>query len=550
MKKEGCVVNIDPDWLWYIYESVHADTNDFEEKIRKYVRSYANRGISDLIVCSFSQVSMTPTNVLTWLGEKYNQKIENGIEVDYTNLHRVKHIVDIYNAMDKDPYDIFVDETRKCGMTAWLALRMNDHHYQLEPTCYAHGDIYYKAKENGWFIGEESGGVGPAAFSECLDYGVEYIREKMFAYVCETLDKFDMDGLELDFQRSLYCFDFMNHPDCYIVMTEFMQRIRAYLKKTEEKRGHKIKLGVRLCRDIEQNKAFGFDVREWVKQGLVDTVNPAPTWITSDSGIPIAEWKKMLEGTGVELYAGIEYNLFFPVDQTTETYKAFVVQFFDAGADKIYPYNFFRLCLESKENPTQADVEGCDTPYSPRMLSKEKDEFLHGVWGICKDDTIARKGVRRHVMTYQENDAVPNGKAGYVLHTTWFSEDDDSPAIRKGYKPLPARIQGERVFEMQTGDCAGAETTLFLAVEKGGDIPRVEVDGAEAKCLGLTTEAYLCNPVKGVAKMLWPDWEVPTGMENSDFYAYAFQASEGNDRKIKVSGTCILNYLEIMVNNH
>ena len=154
MKKEGCVVNIDPDWLWYIYESVHADTNDFEEKIRKYVRSYANHGISDLIVCSFSQVSMTPTNVFTWLGEKYEQKIENGIEVDYTNLHRVKHIVDIYKAMDKDPYDIFVDETRKCGMKAWLALRMNDHHYQLEPTCYAHGDMYYKAKENGWFIGK------------------------------------------------------------------------------------------------------------------------------------------------------------------------------------------------------------------------------------------------------------------------------------------------------------------------------------------------------------------------------------------------------------
>lgn len=549
MKKEGCVVNVDPDWLWYIYESVRGDMNDFEGKIREYVRSHAGHGVSDFVICAFSQVSMFPTKVLTWLGEKYEQKIENGIEVDYTKLHRVKHIVDIYNAMEKDPYDVAVDEARKNGLTAWLTIRMNDHHYQLEPTCYAHGDMYYKAKANGWFVGETSGGVGPAAFSECFDYGVEYIREKMFAYLCETLDKYDMDGLELDFQRSLYCFDFMNQPDCYKIMTEFMQRVRAYLKKTEEKRGHKIKLGVRLCRGIEQNKAFGFDVREWVKQGLVDMVNPAPTWISSDSGIPIAEWKKMLEGTGVELFAGIEYNLFFPVDQSMETYKAFVVQFLDAGADKIYPYNFFRTCLRSKENPTKEDIEGCDSSYSITCLSKEKDEFLRNVWEICKDGKTARKGTRRHVMTYQEDDAVPNGKAGYVLHTTWFSEDDDSPSIRKAYKPLPARIQGERTFEMQTGNCAGGKTTLLLAVEKGNEPPRIEVDGAVAEFIGTTKDAYLCNPVKDMAKRLWPDWEVPTGLENSEFYAYAFQAGEGNDRTIKVSGTCILNYLEIKVEN-
>ena len=117
-------VNVDGDLFWWMYESVNGNVVNFEDKIRTYVRGYKDKGISDLLFCCFCQQSFFPTKVLDWWGDKYYQTVENGIAVDYTKLNRVKHVVDIYNALDKDPFDIIIDETRKCGMKGWISIRM------------------------------------------------------------------------------------------------------------------------------------------------------------------------------------------------------------------------------------------------------------------------------------------------------------------------------------------------------------------------------------------------------------------------------------------
>ena len=117
--KNQLFVNADCDLFWWMYESVNGNIENFEEKIRKYVRGYANNGITDMLYCCFMQQSTFPSKVLDWYGDKYNQKIENGVEVDYfftysdffidkveaAKLYQIAMDINMYT-QELDPVDI------------------------------------------------------------------------------------------------------------------------------------------------------------------------------------------------------------------------------------------------------------------------------------------------------------------------------------------------------------------------------------------------------------------------------------------------------------
>ena len=515
--KNGVAVNVDGDLFWWMYESVNGNVENFEQKIRTYVKGYAGNGISDLFFCCFTQVSTFPTKVLDWWGDKYYQTVENGTEVDYTKLNRVKHIVDMYGALGTDPFDILISETRKNGMKAWISIRMNDHHYQKQKTSYTHGDLYYTAKERGWFIGEECGGD---AFSECYDYGVEYIREKMFDYVCEVLDRYDTDGIELDFMREIYCFDYLHNTDCCEIMTAFVEKVRGYLRKKEAERGHKIRLCVRLNRSPYESKIFGFDAAEWIKRGLVDVIVPTSRWFSTDTDMPVSEWKKLVRNSGVEIYAGLESFLFHPVQLKEEAAKGLTVQYIDAGADKIYLYNFFRTCVQPEDKADEICLFKGDDAYPTNALSERNERDLKKIWQACSDVETARKGTRRHIMSYQEPHATPIGV--------------------KGYRPLPAKINGEATFTLQTGKCTEDDCVLILGIKAGSDLPEIVLDGNKAKCFGTTDDAYTCDRNNSVFNS--------NELVGTVYYKYGISVSGDNVRNIAVNAnSAIVTYLEIKV---
>ena len=146
--KDKVAVNADSDLLWYIYESMDKDDEDYEHAIREYVRGYDKESISDLFLCCFCQTSIYPPKSRPWWASKYYQKIENGVEVDYSGLNRLKHMIDMYSALSEDPFSIMIDEARKQGISPYISVRMNDGHHSGEKTSFLHDDYYYKAKNS------------------------------------------------------------------------------------------------------------------------------------------------------------------------------------------------------------------------------------------------------------------------------------------------------------------------------------------------------------------------------------------------------------------
>ena len=517
--KNQLFVNADNDLFWWMYVSVNGKIENFEEKIRKYVRGYANNGITDMLYCCFMQQSMFPTKVLDWYGDKYYQLIENGIDVDYTNEPRIKHVVEMYERMDKDPFDVLIDETRKCGMKGWLSIRMNDHHYQKEQTAWIHGSMYYEGKEKGWFIGEDT---GKELFTECYDFSVDEFRERMYNYVCEVLDRYDMDGLELDFMREIYCFNYLKDPECYKIMTEFMQKVRAYLRKKEEERGHKINLLIRLNRDPVESKLYGFDAEEYIKQDLVDIIVPTSRWFSTDTDMPIDKWKELAKGTNVQIVAGLESFLFHPVLVKEETAKGLTAQYMDAGSDGMYLYNFFRTCVqdESEAEDVCLFMYSGAMEYPTTALSAKEEGELRKTWRACSSLAEAKKGVRRHVMSYQESHATPVGV--------------------EGYRPLPAEINGEKCFTLQTGECSNDACSLIIGLKRGSDLPEVTVDGIKAKSVRNTDDAYVCDRNNSIFNS--------EALVGTFYLKYDISVSQGNVRSIALKADqATLTYLEIKV---
>ncbi len=315
--------------------AVAAKENPVREDLYPFVDQYAGTGITDILFNIFCQYSFVDSRVWSDYAYKYGQTEENGIAVDYRDRNR--SIYRLKQELGLDPHQIWIDRTRELGMNPWISIRMNDCHCPDEEVAFLRSEFFYEAREKGWMIGSHYG-----YFRWCFDYAVPEVRQKMLDYLREQLARYDVYGVELDFQREIYCFDYINNPNCHEIMTQFMRDARQIVKVAGESWGHPIQIGVRLGRDLEQNKIFGFDAVTWAKERLIDLVVPTPRWNTNDDEMPIAHWVESLPGVAVR--AGLEILVKRQTNNaaiTAEVARSLTAKYLNQGSDGIYMFNLF-----------------------------------------------------------------------------------------------------------------------------------------------------------------------------------------------------------------
>ena len=428
-KPGGLVLNADDSHWWVFFNRLSEKETITDNDINQYVNQYANTQITDIMFCIFCQTSNTPTQIMTSRMQKNVQKVENGVAVDYTQYYH--GLYDLYENRRIDIFAKWFDRCREVGINPWISFRMNDCHEPDKKASFLRGDLFYEAVANGWNIGEEYG-----YYRYCYDYSVNEIRVLMLAYMEEQLLRYDVYGAELDFMREIYCFDYPNCPDKVKIMNDLLRKFNSIVKQAEEKWGHDIKIAVRLMRDLDQNLVFGFDALTWTKEKLVDVITASPRWETCDSAMPIADWVERCDG--VEIWAGIEtlnnYSRFNDYALLgADGARALAVQYFSAGADKFYLFNYFgEPVVENSRN--------------------------RAVYNTCGSLQAALAGTRKHIVAYQ--DMVPKG----------FDK----------YKPLPMPVQpsGEQTLEVDTGIVPqGSTVRLVVGIKKDQkeDIAKLDI---------------------------------------------------------------------------
>ncbi len=243
-----------------------------------------------------------------------------------------------------DCYTVWLAKTRACGCEAWISDRMNDAHSLEDFDSLMHDRFWLEHPE--FRLGTH------AAF----DFAHPEVRANKLALIQELLDRYDMDGLELDWMRFPY--HLKNGFEGREHLTDVMRGARKLVNAAAERRGHPIRLAVRIPSRPSLANAIGIDFLTWRKENLMDFVSVGNFWPNTDSDMPIEEWHRLL-GADMEVNASFELLLQgYPggrllEGETLETFAGFASQYLYRGANNIYLFNHMRGATGMGMGPEQ-----------------------------------------------------------------------------------------------------------------------------------------------------------------------------------------------------
>ena len=351
--------------------------------------------VTDMTFSIFAQTSSVDCETMGWSYRNSEKVIDKWLSPDNPypreKVQRYVKYTHLYHALEDFGIDwaqVAVDEGRKRGVRPWVYFRMNDLHGVDIDFSLHHDPFFFKARENDWLNGNTVYGR-PRGTSGKIENLYEFshpeVREWMLTYIEEMMMRYDVFGFGFDFMRNIYCIDYLRaEPGYQKYMTEFMRGVKDIRRRAEQKHGHEIKIMSRLTHTVSDNFVYGFDVKEWMDEKLVDML-VAGCEEVCNSNLDVSEWREVigdlpfLVGYDDHIcrWSCSEAEHFYRVKP--EHIKAYTAKYYNLGVNGIYSNNFY--------NPLQ----------------------VHFVKDI--DREAANEGLRTFVVTHQ--DITPIGCTPY-----------------------------------------------------------------------------------------------------------------------------------------
>ncbi|OAM88539.1 hypothetical protein OH491_10300 [Termitidicoccus mucosus] len=225
------------------------------------------------------------------------------------------HYYETYILNGGDLMSVFVDECRKTGQQAFASFRMNDQHHIFaadngkvpEPEFSRRAGICPFYVENPqWRIGDDGYADLPGQLS--MDFAVPQVREYRLKQIRELVDKYDIDGLELDFVRHWALFNQRKTTSSQRaeILTSMVRQIREILDAKGARAGRYLWLGMRIPAYPWMHDPMGVNLSKLASEAGVGIINASAHYYT-DAQMPIAELRKQLPDD-VALYAELHYT--------------------------------------------------------------------------------------------------------------------------------------------------------------------------------------------------------------------------------------------------
>lgn len=448
MQKRRIMFNEDNTHQFCEFGSGHIRVN--AAVAEDYISQYKDTQITDYLINVNSMNSSFPSKSITSYAGKFFQTVENGQKVDYTkgNIFFEKYFEDHF-----DMYAHWIKLLRKINIRPWISIRMNDCHANGDKASMLLCDFFHEHPEYRRIAHHKPVGY----YDRCFDYAQKPVRDRMLAYIDECIDRYDVDGIELDFMREQFCFCVGGEYKGIEIMNQFIRNVHFIIEKYINKRNKNILLSVRIPRSPEDCLYMGFDAVNWAKEGIVNIIIASPRWCPTDNDIPVEFWKQILAPYNVEFAAATELLMQscsgaeVYIVNTHETALASCYANLSAGADFAYLFNYMRS--------NASDFHNEEDEWMSSDLYKW-DNYQHLLKNAGEIET-AEKCVRRHIPTFEE------------VSPAWKAQR---------YTPLPAicRNQGEyKNIRIRTGQVPpDAKALLVLGCSKN-DISNPFTNDAE-----------------------------------------------------------------------
>ena len=191
-----------------------------------------------------------------------------------------------------DIWEIWCARAREKGISPWISMRMNDAHYVGATRKMHRNETFWWEHPELWRCPDSRGKQGESL--QAFDYSKPKVRERALALVREILERWDADGLELDWMRQRRCLSPGKAREQAPILTAFIRDVRAECNAAAKKRGHPVKVAVRVTTTLPGSLHHGFDVLAWAREGLVDVVIPSPEYWVADFDMDVPGWKRAL----------------------------------------------------------------------------------------------------------------------------------------------------------------------------------------------------------------------------------------------------------------
>lgn len=236
-----------------------------------------------------------------------------------------------------DPYEVWIRRCRQRNISPWFTVRMNDVHFCTVKNYFRnttwwrqHPEFYTGVQKKSWF-------------DYTLDFSHREVRDYTFALIAEQLERYDLDGYELDWLRFPQHLRPGTERENAHYLTEMVERTRAHADKVGKERGRRIRLGVRIPTRPETAEGLGLNVVDWVRRGLVDMVVVSCFFSSADFDIDLPRWRELL-GPNVEIVPGLDNGLkggvnVPRVDMNLERYCGWADVQLTRGAQGLYLFN-------------------------------------------------------------------------------------------------------------------------------------------------------------------------------------------------------------------
>jgi len=271
--------------------------------------------------------------------------LEDGYDLPDRDLNQTsfRRAYDALKKMIKegnDPPNVIIKAARDRGMDIFVSYRMNDTHdskgtfknpklpnpefadFKREHPEWLIGDMTYKTKYGNYFIHRGWSG---------LNFAVPEVRELKLAVIKEYFDKYDFDGIELDLTtQTPYFRPSYGYRNQYL-MSDFLRSVRRALDRRGDERGRPIVVAAHVFESPIENELYGFDIKNWVQEGLIDML----TIGRGNQQMDLEAFHQIVDGSHVRIYPCV-----YRPDEGYDVARGWASVYWQQGVDGLYSFNW------------------------------------------------------------------------------------------------------------------------------------------------------------------------------------------------------------------
>ncbi len=343
------IYNCDASNLFYAAKPPMQPTDLYRD-----IDAVAKAGATTFYMCPNYGMPMNyPSQVTQMLGTGLTAEQEELVaKAAATHPSTERAVVNLRSlvAAGHDPLGLVIDRARAKGMETFITFRPNEVHWVDKADSFPYSLLVSRfwREHPQWRIGKPGDPLSPLHreilgprtnpvvagwLPGGMNFAIPEVRARRLAQLRECCQRFDIDGLDIDFQRFPMYFRRGEEAANVSTMTEWIAEVRKMTRQVARRRGRPILLSVRVMAKPNQNTGLGLDPIDWARKGLVDFIIVSH-YLHNNFPLPVQDYRKRLPAS-MPIYASIE------LERKGDAYRRIARQLYADGADGIMLFNFF-----------------------------------------------------------------------------------------------------------------------------------------------------------------------------------------------------------------